>query len=163
MLSLRNVLMALLLAAAALWGGTLLVSADGEKKDDKKEQPPPKCDLAHLETVPYCPECHTRVENSKCGCGKSKECQCKEKKTELQLCVKTYYECVECHHKQIKAGKCTECKKGKVEEKKSKTEVVYHCDTDDVTSEKPGKCEKCKKNLAKTCKESGHFPHGGTP
>ena len=147
--------------AAFIGSGALLLAEDPKGK----EPPKPKCDLSKIETIQRCSDCSSDMENGKCRCVNTKEhtkCECKGKKVEVQMCVKSYYQCTECHNDQLKGGKCEKCGK-KTEEKKSKAEIVYHCEADDVSSDKPGKCEKCKKNLAKTCKQSGTFPHAPKP
>lgn len=148
------------LALVALCAGTFLAALEPPKDGDKKDAPPPKCDLAKIVKIERCHDCATDFDSGKCKCGKPKECTCKQKKEEVDVCEKIYYQCTECGNKQFKAGKCEKDGK-KVEEKKSHADIIYVCEKDKVETDKPGKCKECKANLVKTCKESGNFPHVG--
>ena len=107
--------LAITIGAVALLAGSFLAAQDeGHKKEgSKNKEGPPKCDLAKVETVQRCGDCGSDMDSNKCRCGKSKDCQCKEKKHEVAVCVKVYYECSACQNKQFKGGKCAKCEKCK--------------------------------------------------
>lgn len=115
------------------------------------------CDLKTLGKAPQCGVCLT-IDPKTDAEGRC----CKAVPREIEVCVKTYYECAGCGKQSLDEAVC--CKDTVKEKKVSKARTVFRCEGCGLVALEAGPCneDSCRtagKKVVKTCDASGVFPH----
>ena len=146
--------------AAAVLGGLALAQDMGGGMGSKPQEK--ACDVSKVEARDYCATCKAWPASDQIEKGNCKTCKGKVEKAET--CVKTCFTC-KMHGAPTRHSKNCCGAKGCCTESPVLALVWYKCDACAAKARKETDVkhatETCAGKIAKTCEQSGAFPHGG--